>query len=83
LDCFLDPEDKIPVYLLPMEYLHKRRLITEKTGSIRILMEIFILEIIYRIFIIYEWGLNTPQKLPWGVIDRSVSAIPVSVLVRG
>jgi hypothetical protein len=46
-------------------------------------MEIFILQIIYRIFIIYVWELNTPQKLPWGVIDRSVSAIPVSVLVRG
>ena len=41
-------------------------------------MEIFILEIIYRVFIIYVWELNTPQKLPWGVIDRSVSAIPVS-----
>jgi len=40
-------------------------------------MEIFILEIIYRTFIIYVRELNTPQKLPWGVIDGSVSAISV------
>ena len=54
-----------------------------KSLIFEILMEIFILEIIYRIFIIYVWELNTPQKLPWGVIDRSVNAIPVSVAGTG